>query len=99
MNVSLNPELEKLIERKVKSGMYNTASEVIREGLRLLEEADYTREMKRRALVRDIGRGVADIQAGRYTEYGLDELDNFKEDIIQTAKVRMQVTKKPKLES
>ncbi len=31
MNVSLTPELEELISRKVKSGMYNSASEVIRE--------------------------------------------------------------------
>lgn len=36
MNVSLTPELEELINQKVRSGLYNSASEVIREGLRLL---------------------------------------------------------------
>jgi antitoxin ParD1/3/4 len=40
MNVSLTPELEKLVSRRVKSGRYQTASEVIREALRLLEERD-----------------------------------------------------------
>ena len=36
MNVSLTPELEKFIRRKVASGLYNNASELIREALRLL---------------------------------------------------------------
>lgn len=36
MNVSLTPSLEKFIQEKVDSGMYNSASEVIREALRLL---------------------------------------------------------------
>lgn len=45
MNVSLTPELEKFVNDKVKSGMYYSASEVIREGLRLLKERD---ELKQR---------------------------------------------------
>ena len=40
MNVSLTKELEALVNRKVKSGLYQTASEVVREGLRLLDERD-----------------------------------------------------------
>ena len=40
MNVSLTPELEKLVQDKVASGLYQTASEVVREGLRLLKERD-----------------------------------------------------------
>jgi antitoxin ParD1/3/4 len=40
MNVSLTPALEKFVAQKVQSGLYQTASEVIREGLRLLEERD-----------------------------------------------------------
>ena len=40
MNVSLTPELEKFVDGKVESGLYNNASEVIREGLRLLKEHD-----------------------------------------------------------
>jgi antitoxin ParD1/3/4 len=38
MNVSLTPELEKFVEKEVKSGLYQTASEVIRAGLRRLKE-------------------------------------------------------------
>ena len=40
MNVSLTPELEKLVEEKVASGLYTSASEVVREALRLLAESD-----------------------------------------------------------
>jgi len=43
MNVSLTPELEKFVDRKVESGLYNNASEVVREGLRLLKEHDEIR--------------------------------------------------------
>ena len=40
MNVSLTPELERLVNEKVESGLYQTASEVVREALRLLKERD-----------------------------------------------------------
>jgi antitoxin ParD1/3/4 len=45
MNVSLTPELEMLVTRKVESGLYQSASEVIREGLRLLADQDRLREL------------------------------------------------------
>jgi antitoxin ParD1/3/4 len=53
MNVSLTPELERLVHAKVESGLYQTASEVVREALRLLTERDQAREQLR-----------ADVQAG-----------------------------------
>src|SRR5947209_5320870 len=40
VNVSLTQELEQIVNKKVSSGMYQTASEVVREGLRLLVERD-----------------------------------------------------------
>ena len=40
MNVSLTPELEELVNDKVRSGLYQTASEVVREALRLLKQRD-----------------------------------------------------------
>ena len=43
MNVSLTPELEQFVRNKVKGGLYNNASEVIREGLRVLKEHDEVR--------------------------------------------------------
>ena len=58
MNVSLTPELEELVKRKVRSGLYTTASEVIREALRLLEEKERLREMHLEELREDIRKGL-----------------------------------------
>jgi len=52
MNVSLTPELEKYVLKKVASGMYQTASEVVRESLRMHRERE-----KLEALRREIGVG------------------------------------------
>jgi antitoxin ParD1/3/4 len=69
MNVSLTPELETLVSRKVKTGRYTTASEVVREALRLLDDYDRLREIRRDELRQEIQKGVDDIQEGRYTVY------------------------------
>jgi antitoxin ParD1/3/4 len=46
MNVNLTPQLEEMVRTKVSSGMYTSASEVMREALRLLEEQDRLRAAK-----------------------------------------------------
>ena len=46
MNVSLTPELERLVSRRVASGRYGSASEVVREALRLLEERESFRKAR-----------------------------------------------------
>tara|TARA_R110001592_G_scaffold362628_1_gene677406 strand:- start:8127 stop:8393 length:267 start_codon:yes stop_codon:yes gene_type:complete len=61
MNVSLTPELEQLVKQKVAAGMYNSASEVMREALRLLEERDELRKLKLKALRQDIQQGIDDL--------------------------------------
>ena len=64
MNISLTPELERLVDEKVKSGRYASASEVIREGLRLLEEKEALRQ-QRLAVVQDkIKRGLEQLDQG-----------------------------------
>lgn len=65
MNISLTPELERLVNDKVKTGMYQTASEVIREGLRLLRERDQRLKMLRQ----DVHAGFASVDRGEYTDY------------------------------
>ncbi|MSV28135.1 MAG: type II toxin-antitoxin system ParD family antitoxin [Bryobacterales bacterium] len=47
MNISLTPELEQLIKDKVQTGLYQTVSEVLREGLHLLRERDRCLEASR----------------------------------------------------
>ena len=65
MNISLTPELERLVTDKVKSGMYQTSSEVIREGLRLLKE----RDERLQSLRNDIRSGFEAIDRGEFSDY------------------------------
>jgi antitoxin ParD1/3/4 len=58
MNVSLTPELERLVQEKVASGLYNSASEVVREALRLLQERDELRRVRLEELRREIAVGI-----------------------------------------
>lgn len=64
MNVSLTPELEALISEKVQSGYYHSASEVVREGLRLLKERDDLQRHRLAALRKDIARGLEQLEQG-----------------------------------
>jgi antitoxin ParD1/3/4 len=64
MNVSLTPELERLVAEKVQSGMYGSASEVIREALRLLQERDELRRARLEELRREIARGLEQADRG-----------------------------------
>lgn len=58
MNVSLTPELDKFVAGKVDSGEYATASEVIRDGLRMLKAAEEARQVKLEALREEIRKGM-----------------------------------------
>jgi antitoxin ParD1/3/4 len=58
MNISLTPHLEEMIRAKIASGSYNSASEVVREALRLLEEEDQLRSLKMQKLRKDIQDGL-----------------------------------------
>jgi len=65
MNVSLTPELEDLIHGKVRTGRYTSASEVVREALRLMEERDQERVRLQDDVREKIAAGMASLKAGR----------------------------------
>ena len=64
MNVSLTPELEKFVSAKVQTGRYNSASEVVREALRLLEEHDAARTAQLAEFNGELGRRLAALDRG-----------------------------------
>ena len=64
MNVHLTAELEQLVQNKVKNGRYNSASEVVREALRLLEEHDQIRQMRLQEIRRKIQEGWDSLRLG-----------------------------------
>ena len=58
MNISLTPQLEELVKKKVDSGLYVSASEVMREALRLLDERDRLQAMRLEELRGEIQKGL-----------------------------------------
>lgn len=76
MNVSLTPELERMIHDRVKSGRYHSASEVVREALRLLEEREELRRLRLAELRGKIAAGLASLDRGEGVpgEEAFDEL-------------------------
>ena len=73
MNVSLTPELEELVSEKVRSGRYNSASEVVREALRLLEEQDQLRALRLEEIRKKIAEGLDALDRGE----GIDGEEAF----------------------
>ena len=69
MNVSLTQQLEKFVNKQVASGRYQTASEVIRDGLRMMLEVNRQRELEYARLKREVQRGLDDIDAGRVRDF------------------------------
>lgn len=86
MNVSLTPELENLVHSKVKSGRYLSASEVIREGLRLLEERDRLFELRLADLQQKVSVGVEQADRGEL----IDADDVFAELEADTQQLEVQ---------
>lgn len=74
MNVSLTPELEAFVRAKVEGGRYNNASEVVRDALRRMEQAERLYEEKLAWLKAELQKGQDDIDAGRFSERTIDEI-------------------------
>ena len=70
MNVSLTPELEELVADKVQTGMYASASEVVREALRLLNDRDEVRATRLQELRRRIQVGLDQYECGDVVDGG-----------------------------
>jgi len=64
MNVHLTPELEQLVQTKVQSGRYNSASEVVREALRLMEQKDELRTIQLQELRNRLDKGLGQAERG-----------------------------------
>ena len=74
MNISLAPELEQIVTRRVQSGEYRSPSEVIEKGLRLLEEQEASQEARMAELRREIAVGVAQADRGKVKPFDAEEL-------------------------
>jgi antitoxin ParD1/3/4 len=78
MNISLTSELEEFVASKVESGLYQTASEVIREGLRLLRERDELHQQQLEELRRAIAIGIDQADQGKVTPFNDETIARVK---------------------
>lgn len=83
MNISMTPQLEDFVQDKVESGLYTSASEVVRDALRLMEERDALRKAKLEALKHDIQKGVASLDAGQREVLDLDALKHAGRELLK----------------
>ncbi|MBL8323834.1 MAG: type II toxin-antitoxin system ParD family antitoxin [Rubrivivax sp.] len=76
-NVVLSEQQQQLVEALVQSGRYQNASEVLRDGLRLVDERERREAAKLKALKLAARQGWADVSAGRYADLADDQLEDF----------------------
>ncbi len=76
-NVVLSAHQSELVESLVRSGRYQNASEVLRDGLRLIERQEAVEAAKLSALRAAAERGWDDIARGRYVDVADDDLESF----------------------
>ena len=80
MNISLTPELDNWIAQKIKSGMYKSSSELIREGLRLLQLRDEQRTRMIEELRNELLVGVKQLDADKSTKFEQKLINKVKRD-------------------
>ena len=84
-NVVLTEHHEKVVAELVRSGRYQNASEVLREGLRLVEAREAREAAKLNALQEAARLGFADLDAGRYRDISDDDLGTVIEQLGRKA--------------
>jgi len=92
-NIVLTDHQEELLERLVASGRYQNASEVLREGLRLVEDREAEEKARLKALREAARVGVEDIEAGRSRDFNSTaelraHLDSLAQSTITQSRAR-----------
>jgi antitoxin ParD1/3/4 len=78
MNISLTQELENYVTEKVESGLYHSASEVIRDGLRLLKQRDELHQSRLAELRKDIAIGIDQADRGQVQPFNEETTARIK---------------------
>src|ERR1700737_938285 len=89
VNISITPELDAFLQTRVKSGRYQTTSEVVREALRLLQHQEREREEGLKQLKTKLQRGTAQAESGE-----LLDADEVFEELRQLIEERRRAKKK-----
>ena len=78
-NISLTPEQDAFVEKVVKAGEYQNASEAVRDALRALQQRRQEDALKLKALRMQLKAGVDALERGDFTEVDEAELDGYLE--------------------
>ena len=99
MNISLPPKMARFIRSKVKDGQYTNASEVVRDAVRHMQETEAARSERalladfeahlpageRKDIRRSVKRGIQDIDAGQFEEYGAEGLRGLTRELVSAS--------------
>ena len=89
MNVNLGTHWEAFIEENIKTGRYLSASELIREGLRLLQDKEHLRQLRLEELRKEVDKGLDALDRGQYTELDGDGMKGHLEDVKVRGRARL----------
>ena len=88
---TIGDRFERFVAELVAGGRYSSASEVIRSGLRLLDDQERLREARLEALRRDINVGIDDLENDRFVELASgDDADRLFDDIAARGRRRLR---------
>ncbi len=93
MNVYLGPELDRFVGKLIKSGLYQSQSEVLRESLRLLKRQEQVRQLELDELRAKIAEGIRAADHGRFIELDDTTFDRIRRNALkkQAARRKMAV--------
>jgi len=89
MNINLGPQWAEFIDKRLKSGRYLSASEVVREGLRLLHEKEQLQELRLEQLRREVGKGIGSLDQGDYRELDEQGMKAYLDDVNRRGRERL----------
>jgi len=84
MNITLGKEFERRITEKVSDGLYTSASEVIRDGLRMLFEKDVAKNKQLEILREEVAKGFEQLATGESSKHSV--MDIFEQASLATSK-------------
>ena len=95
-NVNLTNHFDSFIQTRIKSGRFSNASEVVREGLRLLEQREREDRAKLKWLRAAAKEGFDQLDRGEAVTFGsMDELDAYIDRVGEQVSVEIAAERKP----
>ncbi|MCL4693572.1 MAG: type II toxin-antitoxin system ParD family antitoxin, partial [Candidatus Hydrogenedentes bacterium] len=89
MNINLGTQWEAFVAENIKSGRYLSASEVVRDGLRLLQEKEQLRQLRMDELRRNVKEGLESLDRGECLELDENGVKQYLDDVNARGRTRL----------